>query len=120
MIEAPSLAALHPDPAPFQAQFARQPAAEVVSFPNLGGDALLIVPRPIGPIEAYPHLAAFVRYAPESQVRSLWKRAARAVRENLNATPRWLNSAGQGVSWLHLRLDTRPKYYQFGPYKAEA
>ena len=29
----------------------------------------------------------------------------------------WLSTAGLGVYWLHLRLDTRPKYYSFQPYR---
>jgi hypothetical protein len=29
----------------------------------------------------------------------------------------WLSTAGAGVSWLHVRLDDRPKYYQFEPYR---
>ena len=120
LIGAPSLARLRPEPAPFESRFARHPDADVITFPNLSGDALLIVPRPIGPFEAYPHLAAFLRHAPEPQVRSLWQSAAEAVRENLSHNPRWLSTAGLGVSWLHLRLDTRPKYYRFSPYKAWA
>ena len=43
-----------------------------------------------------------------------------AIRENLGPIPRWLSTAGLGVPWLHLRLDTRPKYYQYGPYKNAA
>jgi len=27
------------------------------------------------------------------------------------------STAGAGVSWLHVRLDDRPKYYGFKPYK---
>ena len=27
------------------------------------------------------------------------------------------SAAGAGVSWLHVRLDDRPKYYGFLPYK---
>ena len=85
---------------------------------NLGGDALLIAPSPVGPPEAYPHLAAFLRLAPEAQVRSLWRHAAGALRENLGDDPRWLSTSGLGVAWLHLRLDRSPKYYQFEPYRA--
>ena len=120
LLAAPSLARLDPEPAPFESQFANEPEAEVLAFANLGGDALLIVPRQVGPLEAYPHLAAFLRHAPRSQVRALWRRAAVAVRENLGPSPRWLSAAGLGVSWLHLRLDSSPKYYQFGPYRAAA
>ena len=120
LIEAPSLAGLDPEPAPFESRFASEPDADVIAFPNLGGDALLIVPCPVGPLEAYPHLAAFLRHAPVSQVRSLWRQAAVAVRENLGRDRRWLSTAGLGVSWLHLRLDSSPKYYQFGPYRTAA
>jgi hypothetical protein len=118
LIEAAPLAEIDPDPAPFESQFVGQPDADVIAFPNLGGDALLIVPCPIAPLKAYPHLAAFLRHAPGQQVCSLWRHAAVAVRENLGRDPRWLSTAGLGVSWLHLRLDSSPKYYQFEPYKA--
>lgn len=120
LIESSSLARLHPDPRPFEDQFARHPDALVLTFPNLGGDALLVVPAPVASHEAYPHLAAFLRGAPKPQTEALWKAAAKAVRENVGANPRWLSSAGLGVAWLHLRLDTSPKYYRFAPYKTAA
>jgi hypothetical protein len=117
VIESAALAALQPDPVPFESQFARQPDSDVITFPNLGGDALLIVPARLGSIETYPHLATFLRNAPKDQIRSLWTVAADAVHDNLSDSPRWLSTNGLGVSWLHLRLDTRPKYYNFSPYK---
>jgi len=120
LIESSSLTRLHPDPQPFEDQFARHPDAEIITFPNLGGDALLVVPTPVAQNEAYPHLAAFLRGAPKRQIQALWKAAAQAVRETLGVEPRWLSTAGLGVSWLHLRLDTRPKYYRFAPYKTAA
>ena len=116
-IESIALAGLDADPAPFQSQFALHPQADVVAFDNLGGDALLIAPTPGGSVDAYPHLAAFLRNAPPIQVKSLWQTTSRCVHENLSRTPRWLSTAGFGVAWLHLRLDTRPKYYRFTPYK---
>ena len=117
LLESSALAGLRAEPEPFESQFSAHPTAAVLTFPNLSGDAQLVVPRPIGPIEAYGHLAVFVRSAPRTQVQSLWKAAAQLLRENLSSTPRWLSTAGLGVSWLHIRLDTRPKYYQFAPYK---
>ena len=117
IIDSAPLSRLRPDPVPFASQFALQQGADVITFPNLGGDALLIVPIQIGSVDSYPHLATFLRTAPRSQVSSLWQVAARAVRESLSSTPRWLSTAGLGVSWLHLRLDTHPKYYSFSPYK---
>jgi hypothetical protein len=120
LIESASLAGLRADPEPFRPHFASHPNSTTLTFPNLARDALLVVPSPITATEAYGHLATFVRTAPEVQVRSVWAAAARVVRENLGPTPRWLSTSGLGVSWLHLRLDTRPKYYQFTPYTAAA
>jgi hypothetical protein len=120
LIESSSLARLQPDPRPFANQFVRHPGAEVITIPNLGGDALLVVPAPVVAHEAYPHLAAFLRGAPRGQIQELWKAAARAVHKTLGTEPTWISTAGLGVPWLHLRLDTRPKYYRFAPYKTAA
>jgi len=117
LIESSTLASLQADPTAFEPQFARAPNREVLTLPNLGGDALLVVPSPAGPAEAYPHLAAFVRNASGTQALALWRAVGEVVRKNLSPTPRWLSTAGLGVSWLHVRLDSRPKYYRYLPYK---
>ena len=117
VIASAALSRLQPDATPFQSHFSAQPGSDVIEFPNLGNDALLIVPAPIDPGDSFPHLAAFLRNAHGTQVVSLWRVAARAVLENVGSAPRWLSAAGLGVPWLHLRLDTRPKYYNFLPYK---
>ena len=28
----------------------------------------------------------------------------------------WLSTAGDGIAWLHVRMDPRPKYYQHTEY----
>ena len=89
----------------------------VVSFANIGKDATLVVPSPRGSRENYGHLAAFVRSAPETQVRSLWCVLARTVKSSLSTSPVWISTAGGGVAWLHVRIDSRPKYYSFAEYK---
>src|SRR5262249_52829864 len=88
----------------------------VAVFPNIGGDAIMIVPCPIAEASAYGHLAAFVRAAPESQRHALWQSVAKAMGQRISPKPVWLSTAGAGVSWLHVRLDDRPKYYGFEPY----
>ena len=30
--------------------------------------------------------------------------------------PTWVSTAGGGVAWLHVRLDSAPKYYTHRPY----
>ena len=117
LIDAPMLARLRPEPGPFGNQFARHAGAEVITFSNLGGDALLVTPAPVASPEVYPHLAAFVRGASTTQLHALWTATARAVHDALGDEPCWLSTSGLGVAWLHIRLDTQPKYYQHRPYK---
>jgi len=38
----------------------------------------------------------------------------------LSSRPVWLSTAGGGVSWLHVRLDDRPKYYHHAAYRVIA
>ncbi len=90
---------------------------DVVTFPNLGRDAILVVPCPIAPPSAYGHLASFVREAPDSQRHALWALVGEAMERRLGGSTVWLSTAGAGVPWLHVRLDDRPKYYGFGPYR---
>jgi hypothetical protein len=94
--------------------------AEVTVFPNVGGDAIMVVPCPLAEPEAYGHLAAFVRLAPEQQRHALWRTVSETMMRRIGAKPVWLSTAGAGVSWLHVRLDDWPKYYGFGPYKRNA
>lgn len=93
-----------------------EPDAAVVSFVNLGRNATLVVPTPQADIEAYGHLAAFVRRAPAEQCDALWRRVGEEAAKRLSIWPVWLSTAGAGISWLHVRLDDRPKYYGYTPY----
>lgn len=92
--------------------------AGVVVFQNLGKDATLIVPSPRGPESTYGHLAAFMRNAPDAQKHALWRIVGQTAQKSLTAQPLWVSTAGGGVAWLHIRLDSRPKYYGYIPYKA--
>ena len=94
-----------------------QSATTVVSFANLSSDAVLVVPTPVAESTAYGHLASFVRGAPGSQQQELWKSVGEAMIQRVGAKPVWLSTAGAGVSWLHVRLDDRPKYYGYAPYR---
>ena len=93
----------------------------VCSFDNLGGDARLVAPRktPIGAKDAkvYSHLASFVRGATEYQIADLWRLAASEYVRSVHSDKTWLSTNGMGVAWLHVRLDSHPKYYQYAPFK---
>jgi len=105
------------DSSAFADHFNNADAEEVVAFPNLGGDAVMVAPRAVASKSIYGHLASFVRQAPERQIHELWQVVARAMHDRLSDRPVWLSTAGMGVSWLHIRLDSRPKYYGHAPYK---
>ncbi|HEU5075095.1 MAG TPA: hypothetical protein VFU02_12985, partial [Polyangiaceae bacterium] len=66
---------------------------------------------------AYTHLAAFLRHAPPEQCEVLLREVGFAARECLRNEPFWLSTSGLGVAWLHVRIDSRPKYYQYTPYR---
>jgi len=115
LLDSPGLAR-EPDPEAFAQHF---PAADagVATFPNLSGDAVLVVPCALSEPSAYGHLAAFVRFAPEAQRHSFWQAVGEALTRRVGVKPVWLSTAGAGVSWLHVRLDDRPKYYGYAQYK---
>jgi hypothetical protein len=106
------------DPTAFASHFTD--GDDVVTFPNLGGDAVMVVPCPVVADSIYGHLASFIRNAPPTQVHHLWQSVGDAMQQRLGTRPVWLSTAGMGVSWLHVRLDSRPKYYGYAPFKQVA
>lgn len=90
---------------------------EIATFPNLGGDAVMVVPCPVADSDIYGHLASFIRNAPESQLHQLWRSVAAAMLQRVSDRSVWLSTAGMGVSWLHVRIDDRPKYYGYSPFR---
>ena len=118
ILNSPSLAR-QPDREAFAEHFDKSERTVAV-FPNLGRDAVMVVPRPIADSSAYGHLAAFVRLAPDFQRDELWRSVGEAMAARVGTKPVWLSTAGAGVSWLHVRLDDRPKYYGYSPYSQGA
>jgi hypothetical protein len=113
-VDSPALARVVADPEPFREHFSDAPVA---AFESLGRDAFLLAPSPRADDAVYAHLATFVRGAPASQVDALFAAVGLAVRARLGPRPLWLSTAGLGVSWLHVRLDTRPKYFRTERYR---
>jgi hypothetical protein len=90
---------------------------QIITFLNLSGDALLIVPTPQTSCDVYGHLAAFMRGAPSAQVDALWQTIGQMMVKRLSQQAIWLSTAGGGVAWLHVRIDRSPKYYAFAEYR---
>jgi hypothetical protein len=113
-VESPALSRLKADPQPFQEHFRESGGS--VAFPSLGKDALLVAPCPVSDSTCYTHLAGFLRSASKEEASHLWRTVAQELDDRLADVPLWLSTAGLGVSWLHVRLDTRPKYYRHRAY----
>jgi hypothetical protein len=117
LIRSDALARLAPDADAFAAQF-KTAGNVVATFPNLGGDAILVAPEQIAGAASYAHLAAFARTAPQAQQQQLLQALGNAIDGFSREYDRqiWISTSGLGIAWLHVRLDTVPKYYQHWPY----
>lgn len=115
LVDAPLLYSVEAQPRAFAEHFATDdPSVQVVSFENLGGDALLVAPCPSPAAGA--HLAQFLRQASAGGCAAFWRQVGLGVRRRLGNQPLWLSTCGTGVYWLHARIDSVPKYYSYRPY----
>lgn len=116
LIESKQLPQVKANQADFEKYFEADRA--VVHFENLRADACLIVPNPVSDNKAnYTHIANFVRKAPVKQVIELFQQVAQIYYTSIKKEKRWLSTSGLGVPWLHVRIDSRPKYYCHKAYK---
>ena len=94
-------------------------------FPNLGADATLIVPTVIDGVKdhaSYAQISYFVRSSDPAllgQQSAIWRVMADVLLDRMAGTsePVWVSTDGGGVSHLHLRLDSEPKYYKHESFK---
>jgi hypothetical protein len=120
-VESPALVGVKQEPEPFTEHFrSASPDKYAVRFESLGRDAILIAPCPRDREVSYAHLAAFVRSENMDAAAELWRLVASAVESKIGDQPIWLSTAGLGVIWLHVRVDSRPKYYRHRAYADRA
>lgn len=115
LIDAAALYSKSPQAKVFARYFT--PESEIVTFHNRRKDALLIVPAPISEEVHYTHLGNFVRQAPPTQVDQLWQELGKHLLEGITSGKKWFSTAGLGVNWLHIRIDSQPKYFKNPAYK---
>jgi hypothetical protein len=117
-IRSDDLEHLRPDAGAFKSKLEVAGSASVAMFRNLGGDALLVTPKNLSDLESYGHIAAFVRSAPFAQRHELLRTLGRAIVDVLGESDEriWVSTSGLGVPWVHIRLDSYPKYYNHEPY----
>jgi len=118
VVSAPTLARQQADPTYFATQLGAKGGRDVVVFRNLGGDADLVVPCDMGTGADYAHLAVFLRTASPAQMQAIWRAVVETAETWLARGDRlWVSTAGLGVTWVHVRIDSRPKYYTHAPYR---
>lgn len=117
-VDSPSLVGVKPNSSAFDQYFNSAAINEsVVTFANLGNDAWLIAPCPKNSHDAYAHLAKFLREGPNAQCHEFFHILGEEIEKRVSEEAMWINTSGLGIYWLHVRLDSYPKYYTYSPYK---
>ena len=60
------------------------------------------------------------RTGSDPQMHDFWIEVGRQMEARLAEKPTekiWMSTCGTGIYWLHLRLDSRPKYYTYTTYR---
>lgn len=115
LVKADALESVRADQHTFQEHF--RAGKRVVVFDNIRGDSRLVSPTPNGSSD-YAHLLSFLRSAPEAQAHAFWETIASEFGASVGEETKWLSTSGLGIYWVHARIDPRPKYYTFDPYRS--
>ena len=71
-------------------------------FLSLGGDTTLVIP-----IKPYANIYQFAKGSSDKE----WLALFNKVVKNFNPDDFYISTHGHAVSWLHVRIENRPKYY---------
>lgn len=95
----------------FQKYFKTSQNKQVIAFPNLSKDTILVVPMPILN-KNYATLKDFIDNAPQIQQQEFWKKVAEIAKIIMLQKERiWISVHGLGVHYTHVRISSSPKYY---------
>jgi hypothetical protein len=117
IINSPQLANKQANPSSFLEYMIK--GKKVVSFENVNKDAILIIPCKTKDLN-FVDMKRFLVNANKKHIISFWKVIGKKVLEVLKDShfqKIWCSTSGLGVSWLHFRIDSIPKYYKYLPYK---
>lgn len=115
-IESDRLETLDEDYSPFIDYIDNSVSRYATSFDNPSKDTKLIIPIPDHEND-YSGIKLFLDNAPIEQQQYLWSLVSKEVNNMLERFDRvWVSTHGLGVSYLHVRIDSRPKYYKTKKY----
>ena len=118
ILDAPSLSNIRQDNITFSEYFQANNSM-AVQFLSKGGDSWLVSPRYVSGKD-FSSLSRFINNASESYIMCFWCCVANTLKSKLlsNKSKKfWLSTSGLGVNYLHVRIDERPKYYNFDLFK---
>jgi hypothetical protein len=101
------------DYTPFSQHILNTNNKDAVSFFNISGDTILVVPIP-RKNKFYTTIKEFIDFASESQQIGFWKLVAEQIEScflTSDIKKLYISTHGLGVSYFHLRICTKPKYY---------
>lgn len=111
IIECPILNNLHQNIIPFENYIYAHYDKAVTSFYNSSRTAKLVIPIPQSD-KNFTTLKDFIDNASENHQKQFWKCVAYEIRQmNKLHKKIWVSTHGLEVGYLHVRIDTYPKYY---------
>lgn len=102
---------------------------KAISFKNLKKDADLIIPTiptnqhntSATAFQHFRQIGSFMLEEDKQRSTALWQQVARTFKDQLNNInpdhPIWMSTDGRGEPWLHIRLDTKPKYTKYVEFR---
>ena len=97
---------------PFSKQIKEADNKYCLSFYNLDKTSLLIIPYP-RKNKNFSTLKKFIDNSSKLQQKKFWMLVSESISIMLKKHNKiWVSTHGLGVSYLHVRIDTKPKYYK--------
>jgi hypothetical protein len=110
-IESNSLNNLEEDYSNFEDYIKSSKNKYIVSFSNLSGDSILIIPIP-KKNKDFTTIKDFIDNASIYHQKQFWKKVVKEIKKTLKNNEKiYVSTHGLGVPYFHLRLDKYPKYY---------
>ena len=95
------------NPSPFASKLKK---SRPVAFLNLGKSAVLVAPPNKG--LNFSHIGTFHKNASSVDIKAFWRKVATEVEKFVRkGTKVYVSTHGNGVDWLHVRIEKHPKYY---------
>ena len=90
-----------PDTKPYEEYLMKAGKSLSTQFKNLSGDTILVIPT-----KHYSNIYQFAKNSTDKEFLALFRRVVKNFKKG-----DYISTHGHGVSYLHIRIETYPKYY---------